>query len=230
VTHEEKDCAFWLRNHTSLGKKDQGYGAWMKAGVERPNRKVEIHVEGRATQFGRETKKPSKEGQQKPVPPTTKNADFIGTNLETLDPSLGSDTQSIHMEFEGQLREINEELGLIYENFGIANVKVSKSNSRDNFVDSITPRGPHPQKSPNDKGPLKDVTNIPKTGMGSWKKKARASWLATSGSLMVLAEKRSSEYITEACEDYGRPGKYPRTTPIEIVLAEVDHAQPRQTK
>ena len=213
-----------------MGKRDQGHGAWMKAGVERPNPKVEIHVEGRATQYGRETKMPPEEGQQKPVPPVTKHADFEEPNMETLEPNLGPDLHLSQTDFAGQLREIDESLGLIDENSENANVKAPKSDPRDNLVDSITTRGTHPQKSPNDKGPLMDVTNITKTGMGSLKKKARASGLATGGSLMVLAEKRSSEYVDEACEDYGRPGKYPRTTPMEIVLAEADHTQPRQTK
>jgi hypothetical protein len=73
VTHSEKDCGVWLRNRTSLGKKDQGYGAWMKAEVDRANRKVEVHVAGRATQFGREAKNPPEEGLQKPGPQAAKN-------------------------------------------------------------------------------------------------------------------------------------------------------------
>ena len=91
-------------------------------------------------------------------------------------------------------------------------------------MDPITSRVPHLQMSPNAKGPFQDIINTPKTGVGSWKKKAWARGLATGGDLMVLAEKRSSDYITEAGEDYGRLGKFSRTTPMEIVLAEADHA------
>jgi hypothetical protein len=54
--------------------------------------------------------------------------------------------------------------------------------------------------------------------------------MGTEGPVVVLAEKRSSEAINEACENYGRPEKYPRTTPMDITLAEADHAQPRQIK
>jgi hypothetical protein len=92
VTHGEKDCALWLRNHTSLGKRDQGYGAWMKADVDRPNRKVAMHVEGRASQFGSKTTTPPNQGQQKPALPKMQNADGMGANMENLAPNLGFDT------------------------------------------------------------------------------------------------------------------------------------------
>lgn len=230
VTHGEKDCALWLRNHTSLGKRDQGYGAWMKADVDRPNRKVAMHVEGRASHFGSKTTTPPNQGQQKPVSPKMQNANGMRVNMENLAPNLGFDTPLKHSDFEGQLREIDKELGIVNENIGGINAKFSLAESCDFFVDPLTPRNPQQQKSPNDKSPLNEITNTPKTKVGSWKKKTRVRGFETEGLSVALAEKRSSEPLSEAGEEYGRPGKYPRTTPMDIVLAEADHAQLRQIK
>uniref|UniRef100_A0A2N9ETE5 Reverse transcriptase domain-containing protein n=1 Tax=Fagus sylvatica TaxID=28930 RepID=A0A2N9ETE5_FAGSY len=194
VTHSEKDCGVWLRNRNSLGKKDQGYGAWMKAEVDRANRKVEVHVAGRATQFGREAKNPPEEGLQQPGPQAAMSEDSRGLNMEISAPNPGSDMQSTQADFEGQLREIDKELGLFDENPGITKLKVSMSTSRNTLGASLTPR----RHNPKDKGPLTDITNIPKTGVGSWKKKARAYGMGIEGPVVVLAEKRGSEAINEA--------------------------------
>jgi hypothetical protein len=42
------------------------------------------------------------------------------------------------------------------------------------------------------------------------------------GLLVALTEKRHSDFMIKASEDYGRIGKFPRTIPIDIVLAEAD--------
>ena len=42
------------------------------------------------------------------------------------------------------------------------------------------------------------------------------------GLLMALTEKRHSDFMIKASEDYGRIGKFPRTIPMDIVLAEAD--------
>uniref|UniRef100_A0A2N9J2G5 Zinc knuckle CX2CX4HX4C domain-containing protein n=1 Tax=Fagus sylvatica TaxID=28930 RepID=A0A2N9J2G5_FAGSY len=52
LTHGEKDCDFWLRNHSTLRQEDQAYGAWLRAPGNRPYRRVEIHVAGRAQNGG----------------------------------------------------------------------------------------------------------------------------------------------------------------------------------
>jgi hypothetical protein len=231
VTHGEQDCAHWLRNRTSLGKKDQGYGAWMKADSARPNRKVEIHVEGRASHAGREPKTSPAERQQKPFSPEVQSAKHTGANKASPAPNLGSDTHLVGpTDFEDQLREIDQELGIFNEKSGHADSAVFTPNPRATYASPGTPHDPKTQQSPNNKGPLSDVTNLTKTGVGSWKKKARARGKETGGSLVILAEKRSSDCVHATCEDNGRPGKYPRTTPMEIELAEADHVQPRQNQ
>jgi hypothetical protein len=230
VTHGEKDCAQWLRNHASLGKKDQGYGAWMKAASDRPNRKVEIHVEGCATHFGREPKQSPEEGQQKSAPSEVPSSKWKDASLESLAPNPGSAEPLTTTDFEDQLREIDKELGLSNENFGSPNITALMSTPRDTLVGPSNPHGPCTQQNPSDKGPLNDVTNIIKASVGSWKKKTRARGMETGEALLVLAEKRSSDSIQATYEDYGRPRKYQRTTPMEIVLAEADHAQLRQNQ
>ena len=230
VTHGEKDCAQWLRNHASLGKKDQGYGPWMKAVSDRPNRKVEIHVEGRATHVGREPKQPTEAGQQKSALSDVPSPKWKAASLESLAPNPGYAEPLTATDFEDQLRQIDKELGLSAENSGNPNFKAHMSTPRDTLVGLSNPHGPCTQHNPSDKGPLNDVTNITKASVGSWRKKTRARGMETGEALLVLAEKRSSDSMQATYEDDGRPGKYQRTTPMEIVLAEVDHAQLRQNQ
>ena len=99
------------------------------------------------------------------------------------------------------------------------------------FVGRVGFRGYMPtptQEHTKVKGPLTDITNTPKTRVGSWKKKARAHGIETGGPLVALPEKRHSDFLNEVSEDYCRPGKDPRTTPMDIVSAEANNSQPHR--
>uniref|UniRef100_A0A2N9IJ23 DUF4283 domain-containing protein n=1 Tax=Fagus sylvatica TaxID=28930 RepID=A0A2N9IJ23_FAGSY len=43
-----RDCEKWLRSKGTLRREDQQYGAWLRASVERPIRRVEVKVIGRS--------------------------------------------------------------------------------------------------------------------------------------------------------------------------------------
>jgi hypothetical protein len=48
MTHGERDCEMWLRNKGKMNKEEQQYGAWLRADVEKPVRRVEVKVAGRS--------------------------------------------------------------------------------------------------------------------------------------------------------------------------------------
>uniref|UniRef100_A0A2N9GDF4 Reverse transcriptase domain-containing protein n=1 Tax=Fagus sylvatica TaxID=28930 RepID=A0A2N9GDF4_FAGSY len=48
LTHGDRECEKWLRSKGSLRREDQQYGAWLRASVERPIRRVEVKVIGRS--------------------------------------------------------------------------------------------------------------------------------------------------------------------------------------
>ena len=48
LTHGDRDCEWWLRSKGTLRREDQQYGAWMRAAVEKPIRRVEVKVAGRS--------------------------------------------------------------------------------------------------------------------------------------------------------------------------------------
>uniref|UniRef100_A0A2N9HU09 Reverse transcriptase domain-containing protein n=1 Tax=Fagus sylvatica TaxID=28930 RepID=A0A2N9HU09_FAGSY len=48
LTHGDRDCEKWLRSKGTLRREDQQYGAWLRASVERPIRRVEVKVIGRS--------------------------------------------------------------------------------------------------------------------------------------------------------------------------------------
>ncbi|GMY37467.1 hypothetical protein FCV25MIE_32710, partial [Fagus crenata] len=139
----------------------------MKADSARPNRKVEIHVEGRASHSGREQKTPPAERQQKPFSPVVQSVRSTGANKASSAPNPGSDTHLAGpTDFEGQLREIDQELGIFNEKSGKAESTMSIPTSRATYVSPGTPHDPKIQQSPNNKGPLSDVTNITKLDRG----------------------------------------------------------------
>uniref|UniRef100_A0A2N9HFR8 Reverse transcriptase domain-containing protein n=1 Tax=Fagus sylvatica TaxID=28930 RepID=A0A2N9HFR8_FAGSY len=49
LTHGDRECEKWLRSKGSLRREDQQYGAWLRASVERPIRRVEVKVIGRGS-------------------------------------------------------------------------------------------------------------------------------------------------------------------------------------
>ena len=48
LTHGDRVCERWLRSRGSLPREDQQYGAWLRASVEKPIRRVEVKVAGRS--------------------------------------------------------------------------------------------------------------------------------------------------------------------------------------
>uniref|UniRef100_A0A2N9GLX5 Zinc knuckle CX2CX4HX4C domain-containing protein n=1 Tax=Fagus sylvatica TaxID=28930 RepID=A0A2N9GLX5_FAGSY len=52
LTHREKDCDLWLRNHVTLRQEDQAYGVWLRANGNCPYCKMEIHMASRAQNSG----------------------------------------------------------------------------------------------------------------------------------------------------------------------------------
>ena len=48
LTHGDRDCDRWLRNKGTLRREEQQYGAWLRAGVDRPIRRVKVKVAGRS--------------------------------------------------------------------------------------------------------------------------------------------------------------------------------------
>ena len=48
LTHGDRDCDRWLRSKGTLRREEQQYGAWLRAGVDRPIRRVKVKVAGRS--------------------------------------------------------------------------------------------------------------------------------------------------------------------------------------
>ncbi len=48
LTHAEKDCELWLRSKGTLRRESQQYGAWLRAPMDKPMRRVEVRAEGRS--------------------------------------------------------------------------------------------------------------------------------------------------------------------------------------
>jgi hypothetical protein len=48
LTHGDRDCERWLRSKGTLRREEQQYGAWLRAVVDRPIRRVEVKVAGRS--------------------------------------------------------------------------------------------------------------------------------------------------------------------------------------
>lgn len=38
LNHDDKDCVLWISSKGSLRKEDQGYGVWLRASIEKPQR------------------------------------------------------------------------------------------------------------------------------------------------------------------------------------------------
>uniref|UniRef100_A0A2N9FW68 Zinc knuckle CX2CX4HX4C domain-containing protein n=1 Tax=Fagus sylvatica TaxID=28930 RepID=A0A2N9FW68_FAGSY len=126
LTHREKDCDLWLRNHVTLRQEDQAYGVWLRANGNCPYCKMEIHMASRAQNSGG-TVKASKGFYEavvdnKPAGSASVNG-FARQEREgaknpgttTTIPDLG---QSNRRSFEEQLKEIDKEMGFLNENLG----------------------------------------------------------------------------------------------------------------
>jgi hypothetical protein len=66
LTHGDRDCEKWLRSKGTLRREDQQYGAWLRASVERPIRRVEVKVIGRSDvpRWGKSHQKNEEHGGQ----------------------------------------------------------------------------------------------------------------------------------------------------------------------
>jgi hypothetical protein len=42
LTHGDRDCDRWLRSKGTLRREEQQYGAWLRAVVDRPIRRVKV--------------------------------------------------------------------------------------------------------------------------------------------------------------------------------------------
>jgi hypothetical protein len=98
LTHAEKDCVMWLRSKGTLRRDTQQYGAWLRAPMDKPIRRVEVRAECRSnvprwgqpqpTPFG-----PSTEGSPVPGASSGAPADKAGSSLG-LDTSKETTMQS----------------------------------------------------------------------------------------------------------------------------------------
>ncbi|GMY35457.1 hypothetical protein FCV25MIE_30699 [Fagus crenata] len=134
LTHGEKDCDFWLRNHSTLRQEDQAYDAWLRAPGNRPYRRVEIHVAGRAQNGG--TVKASRGVTDKVVVDLLAGKEPVNIperqaekNPEST-PDLG---KSGCGSFEEKLKEIDKEMGFLNENLGELKVQENIPYSADTF-------------------------------------------------------------------------------------------------
>ena len=75
LTHGEKYCNYWLKNQEVLSREEQGSGVRLRAGMDRPLRKVEIQVAGRSKTL-KQMPKPSGSTQ---IPPEQGNSTVIPT-------------------------------------------------------------------------------------------------------------------------------------------------------
>jgi hypothetical protein len=242
LTHEEKDCEYWLQNHERLNKTDQGYGPWLKAEQDRPNRKVEVHVEGRNQSNANRPKTHQKTTSEIFVPPSpavkspNPKAMPCSSKEKAAKPGLdpkSSEVKEVHKaNFEEQLREIDREMGFLNENLDVLNVAENLSPPRGTKSDIIS----SVVNSLNDQNrtPLQDIFNAPTTkvfkpGSGSWKKKARAKGNGPGALSLPLAEKRHSEVmiIDSDAEITSRPEKILRVSSMEILSATAG-PQPRR--
>uniref|UniRef100_A0A2N9HDU2 Reverse transcriptase domain-containing protein n=1 Tax=Fagus sylvatica TaxID=28930 RepID=A0A2N9HDU2_FAGSY len=119
LTHGEKDCDFWLRNHSTLRQEDQAYGAWLRAPGNRPYRKVEIHVAGRAQNGG--TVKASRGVTDEVVVDLPAGKEPVNVPERQAEKNPGSTPdlgKSDRGSFEEKLKEIDKEMGFLNENLG----------------------------------------------------------------------------------------------------------------
>jgi hypothetical protein len=244
LTHGEKDCDYWLRNHADLRQEDQAYGPWLRATGSRPYRKVEIHVAGRAPRSSGTVKDSRGFTEEVVEPPAGKEAVNAPTRKEkigaqnqgpaTNTPDLGqSDTKS----FEETLAEIDKEMGFLNENLNDLKVQESFPCQDDTALKDPTIHG-STDLSPCQDGrmPFKEISNSHTTstpgkstrvGVGSWKKKARAKKNGPEPIGVVLSEKRMCDSMHVDMELVERPGKLLRTTPLEDEAAAAG-TQPRR--
>ena len=187
-----------------------------------------MHVEGCSHPYGGWSKTPPEDGQKNTVPLKALVAYSSNANMEVFAKNSGLDFQSVSADFESQLRELDKEMGLFNEDCVVLNAKDPMPILHTTIPNPCTQAIIHPQEHTKVKGPLTDITNTPKTRVGSRKKKARAHGIETGGPLVALPEKRHSDFLNEVSEDYCRPGKDPRTTPMDIVSAEANNSQPHR--
>ncbi len=89
LTHAEKDCDLWLRSKGTLRRESQQYGAWLRAPMDKPMRRVEVRAEGRSNvpHWGQpQTQSPSPQSAVSPSPVASG-----GSSDDTTGPGLGID-------------------------------------------------------------------------------------------------------------------------------------------
>jgi hypothetical protein len=240
LTHGEKDCDFWLRNHSTLHQEDQAYGAWLRAPGNRPYRKVEIHVPGRAQNGG--TVKASRGVTDEVVVDLPAGKEPVNVPERQAEKNPGSTPdlgKSDRGSFEEKLKEIDKEMGFLNENLGELKVQENIPCPANTFSENPIPLDLHDLSPRNGvRLPFKDIsnanpnpTNTPgkstKVGVGSWKKKARAKNNGPEPIRVFLFEKRTSDSVEDDTKVSGRPGKILRPTPMEVESAAAG-TQPRR--
>ena len=242
LTHREKDCEYWLRNHERLNKADQGYGPWLKAEQDRPNKKVEVHVEGRNQSNTNRPKTHQKTTPEIFVPPSpamqspNPKAMACRSKEKATNPGLdpkSSEVREVHKaNFEEQLREIDREMGFLNENLDVLHVAENLSPPRGtkSDINMLVVNSLNDQN----RTPLQDICNahttkVFKPGSGSWKKKARAKGNGPGALSSPVAEKRNCEamVIDSDAEITSRPEKIPCVSSMEI-LSVTAGPQPRR--
>jgi hypothetical protein len=246
LTHGEKDCKFWLKNQETLSREDRGYGTWLRAEMDRPFRKMEVTVPGRArpppTSDGATT-----EPKKAAPPPTTAEApqrnDESG-DMECEDfpefPKQGElFSASQHTTFEEHLRIIGMEIG-----FGpahptdlqvFAGPPTFQAHVNNELTPCMIPKDPlRPTNAVSNAQPLRELTNLSplsnlprKHGTETWKKKAQAQGSNSGQAPLITLEKRSWDENQDPCGDDDRLGKIARTLQQEFILVAAV-SQPRR--
>ena len=95
-THAEKDCELWLRSKGTLRRETQQYGAWLRALMDKPIRRVEVRAEGRSNvpRWGQPQPQTTSSQAVKP-PPARANGD---AHVGTVWPNMGLDTSKENSE------------------------------------------------------------------------------------------------------------------------------------
>jgi hypothetical protein len=119
LTHGERDCELWLRNKGVMNKAEQQYGAWLRADVEKPVRRVEVKVAGRSNvpRWGQQL-----HGGSRVSPEFSENAvhGSAGVNEPVLEREDIRDSlpplRESGKDFEKELSEIDEILNYTAQN------------------------------------------------------------------------------------------------------------------
>ena len=204
----------------------------MKATVDRPYQKVEVHVAG-CSQTARNSNGTTPTAGVTRATPF--RSPFLSPNPNELDKeNSGSDpnpekiphnkesTVFRREKLEEKIREIDKEMGFLNENLVGLNVKDTPRSARapNPVLKVVNPEFEN-------RGPLKDISNAQTTKrVGSWKKKARAQVSGSSLPKVVLAKKRNCEVMMEVIDSSGRPDKVLKTKLVEIFSTKVN-VQPR---